>query len=48
MDDDTQQDEAATPENGEGEPGRDQVAGDREGQPGYDLDEGEAYEQAEE
>ena len=29
----------------EGEPGRDEVAGQRGGQPGYDLDEGEAYEQ---
>ena len=30
----------------EGEPGREEVAGDRDGQPGYDLDEGAAYEQA--
>ena len=32
----------------EGEPGREEVAGDRGGQPGYDLDEAEAYEAAEE
>jgi hypothetical protein len=32
----------------EGEPGRDEVAGSRGGQPGYDLDEAEAYEEAEE
>ena len=30
----------------EGEPGRDEVAGQRGGQPGYDLDEGAAYEEA--
>ncbi len=28
-----------------GEPGREEVAGQRGDQPGYDLDEGEAYEQ---
>jgi hypothetical protein len=28
----------------EGEPGRDEVAGERGGQPGYDLDEADAYE----
>ena len=28
----------------EGEPGREEVAGARGGQPGYDLDEGAAYE----
>ena len=32
----------------EGEPGREEVAGQRGGQPGYDLDEGAAYEEAEE
>ena len=31
----------------EGESGREEVAGQRGGQPGYDLDEGAAYEQAE-
>ncbi len=30
----------------EGEAGRDEVAGARGGQPGYDLDEGAAYEEA--
>ena len=30
----------------DGEPGRDEVAGERGGQPGYDLDEGAAYEDA--
>jgi hypothetical protein len=29
----------------EGEAGRDEVAGTRGGQPGYDLDEGAAYEE---
>lgn len=29
-----------------GEPGREEVAGARGGQPGYDLDEGKAYEEA--
>ncbi len=32
----------------EGEAGREDVAGQRGGQPGYDLDEGAAYEEAEE
>ena len=36
-------DEAATPE---GEAGRDELAGARGGQPGYDLDEAAAYEDA--
>jgi len=36
------EDTAATP--AEGEPGREEVAGARGGQPGYDLDEGAAYE----
>ena len=30
----------------EGEPGREEVAGSRGGQPGYDLDEAAAYEDA--
>jgi hypothetical protein len=30
----------------EGEPGREEVAGQRGDQPGYDLDEGAAYEEA--
>ena len=39
-----QRDEDAEPPV-EGEEGREEVAGRRGGQPGYDLDEGEAYEQ---
>lgn len=47
MADDTppQPDERTTNDEG-GEPGREEVAGQRGGQPGYDLDESEAYEEA--
>ena len=40
-----QQGEAAEPP-AEGEEGREEVAGRRGGQPGYDLDEGAAYDEA--
>ena len=39
-------DGAETP--AEGEPGREEVAGQRGGQPGYDLEEEQAYEDAQE
>jgi hypothetical protein len=39
-----QGDDAQAP--AEGEPGREEVAGQRGDQPGYDLDEGAAYEEA--
>jgi hypothetical protein len=42
-DDQPERDDAAP----EGEPGREEVAGSRGGQPGYDLDEAAAYEDAE-
>lgn len=47
MADETPPDTDQAPDEGGGEPGRDDVAGQRGGQPGYDLDEGEAYEAAE-
>jgi hypothetical protein len=46
MSDETRGDDEQAPETEGGEPGREEVAGDRGGQPGYDLDEGEAYEEA--
>ncbi len=45
MDDETAGSGEEPPETGEGEPGREEVAGQRGDQPGYDLDEGEAYEE---
>ena len=44
-DDEPTPDAQDPPEADGGEPGREEVAGARDGQPGYDLDEGAAYEE---
>lgn len=46
MDDEPRPDDQQPPDAEGGEPGREEVAGQRGDQPGYDLDEGEAYKQA--
>jgi len=46
MDDEPRPDDQEPEDAGGGEPGREEVAGQRDGHPGYDLDEGEAYKQA--
>ena len=43
---DEQRQDEATGVPAEGEAGREEVAGQRGGQPGYDLDEGAVYEEA--
>jgi hypothetical protein len=43
---DERQDEPTTEAPAEGEAGREEVAGQRGGQPGHDLDEGAAYEES--
>ena len=48
MSDETPREDEQPDDAGAGEPGREDVAGARDGQPGYDLDEGAAYEQEEE
>lgn len=45
MDDETAGAGEEPPEAEGGEPGREEVAGQRDGQPGYDLDEAEVYEE---
>lgn len=41
----TRTEDEQTPDEQTGEPGREEVAGRRGGQPGHDLDEGEVYEE---
>ncbi len=45
MADETPPEDEQIPDEDGGEPGRDDVAGQRGGQPGYDLDEAEVYEE---
>ena len=45
MADETPPEDEQVPDEAGGEPGREEVAGRRGGQPGYDLDEAEAYEE---
>jgi hypothetical protein len=46
MSDEAPREDEQDGDDGGGEPGREEVAGARGGQPGYDLDEAEAYEEA--